>query len=186
MAKVQKIILFGSESTGKSTLAARLAAHYQTLWCPEFSRTYLQLKNEIEQRHLQGFVSVYEDIEPIAIGQLGLEDSFLAQAKDILFYDTNLLTNLIYSHYYFGKAPSFLSEIVKKRTYDFYLLLDTDIAWQADPLRDRRHARAEIQQIFKNALIEGKQNFVEIKGLDEERFENAVSAIEKFLLGSKT
>lgn len=186
MAKVQKIILFGSESTGKSTLAAQLAAHYGTLWCPEFSRTYLQLKNEIEQRHLQGFVSVYEDIEPIAIGQIGLEDSFLAQANGILFYDTNLLTNLVYSHYYFGKAPDFLSEIVKKREYDFYLLLDTDVAWQADPLRDRPQERAEIRQIFKNALIERKQNFVEIKGLGEERLENAIRAVEKFLLGQKT
>ena len=39
-----RIVLYGPESTGKTTLAKALAEHYQTTWVPEFARTYLQEK----------------------------------------------------------------------------------------------------------------------------------------------
>ncbi len=176
-----KIVLFGTESTGKTTLAAQLALYYNTLWCPEFARTYLSMKDQIENRASQQIVSVYEDIEPMAIGQLALEDSFEAQANRFLFCDTNLLTNLIYSNYYFKKHPDWLPQVIQKRNYDLYLLLANDIAWEYDPLRDRPHARNELYDIFKNTLLVSKQNFVEIDGLGEKRFENASLAINNFL-----
>ena len=37
-----KIVLFGPESTGKTTLAKQLAAHFNTEWVPEYMRTYLE------------------------------------------------------------------------------------------------------------------------------------------------
>lgn len=180
MAKVQKIILFGPESTGKSTLAQQLATYYSTVWCPEFVRIYLQTKHQISIRQPHEPISVYQDIEPMAIGQMGLEDNFFAQANNFLFCDTNLLTNLIYSHYYFGKSPSWLSETISLRTYNLYLLLDIDVAWQSDVLRDRPDSRAELYAIFKETLIERKQNFVEISGLGNDRLQNAIYAIEQF------
>ena len=39
-----RIVLYGPESTGKTTLARSLAEHYKTLWVPEFARNYLQRK----------------------------------------------------------------------------------------------------------------------------------------------
>ena len=39
-----KIVLFGPESTGKTTLAKELASYYKTNWVPEFARDYLQRK----------------------------------------------------------------------------------------------------------------------------------------------
>ncbi len=180
MAKVQKIILFGAESTGKSTLAQQLATHYGTIWSPEFARIYLHTKHQISLREPHQPISVYQDIAPMAIGQMGLEDHFSAQAKDFFFCDTNLLTNLIYSHYYFGKAPLWLSETISLRTYNLYLLLDIDVAWESDPLRDRPDSRAEVYGIFKKTLLERKQNFVEISGLGSDRLKNAICAIEKF------
>jgi nicotinamide riboside kinase len=41
MIPIQKIVVLGPESTGKSTLCAALAAHYQTIWTPEYARAYL-------------------------------------------------------------------------------------------------------------------------------------------------
>ncbi len=174
---VKKIVIFGPESTGKTTLAKQLATHFHTLWCPEFTRAYLTMKNQIYARQI---VSNYEDIEPMAIGQIALEDSFECQAKNLLFYDTNLLTNLIYSDYYFQKHPIWLPRAVVNRKYDLYLLLDIDVAWEADPLRDRPFARSEMYALFKNALVHHQQNFVEITGLGEKRFQNAVQSIDVF------
>ena len=39
-----KVVLFGPESTGKSSLAKELADHYNTLYVDEFARNYLQKK----------------------------------------------------------------------------------------------------------------------------------------------
>ena len=33
----KRIVLFGPESTGKTTLAKKLAYHFQTNWVPEFA-----------------------------------------------------------------------------------------------------------------------------------------------------
>jgi NadR type nicotinamide-nucleotide adenylyltransferase len=181
MDTVKKIVLLGAESTGKSTLAAQLAQHFGTLWCPEFARTYLSMKSQIEQRAANQIVSVYDDIEPIAIGQLTMENSFGEQAKHLLFCDTNLLTNLIYSKYYFEKYPDWLVQTIHERQYDLYLLLANDVAWVYDPLRDRPHAREALYHIFKDALLARQQKFVEIKGLGAQRLDNAIGVIKDFL-----
>ena len=39
-----RIVLYGPESTGKTTLAKVLAKQFQTTWVPEFARNYLQEK----------------------------------------------------------------------------------------------------------------------------------------------
>ena len=41
-----KVVLFGPESTGKTTISKQLARHYNTVWTPEFARQYLQKKME--------------------------------------------------------------------------------------------------------------------------------------------
>ena len=39
-----KVVIYGPESTGKTTLARQLAFHYQTTLVEEFARDYLQKK----------------------------------------------------------------------------------------------------------------------------------------------
>ena len=45
-----KVVLFGPESTGKTTLARQLANHFDTLWVPEYMREYLQEKWDVLYR----------------------------------------------------------------------------------------------------------------------------------------
>ena len=45
-----KVVLFGPESTGKTTLSRQLAKHYNTKWVPEYAREYLQDKWNREQK----------------------------------------------------------------------------------------------------------------------------------------
>lgn len=58
-----KFVMFGPESTGKTTLAQMLAQHYNTQWVPEYMREYLQKKWDEEKE-----VCKPEDIIPIAQG----------------------------------------------------------------------------------------------------------------------
>ena len=57
----KKIVIIGPESTGKSTLCARLAAHFNTTWVEEYAREYL-LKN--------GTDYTFENLLDIAKGQV--------------------------------------------------------------------------------------------------------------------
>ena len=40
---IRRIAITGPESTGKSMLAEELAAHYETVWVPEYAREYLEI-----------------------------------------------------------------------------------------------------------------------------------------------
>lgn len=45
-SSIIKVVLFGPESTGKTTLSEQLARYYSTVWVPEYAREYLQDKME--------------------------------------------------------------------------------------------------------------------------------------------
>ncbi|WP_448517934.1 AAA family ATPase [Rhodoflexus sp.] len=178
---VKRIVIFGPECSGKTTLARQLAAIFDTSWSPEYTRYYLMAKNEIEQRWEHGFVSVYEDVEPIAIGQMAVEDhALVCAANGLVFYDTNLLTNLVYAEYYFSKYPDWLPAAIHKRQYDAYLLMEPNVPWQADGLRDRPHERDLMLEIFKNALHLYSCNYTHIHATGEGRLQEALAALESW------
>ena len=85
-----KVVLFGPESTGKTTLARMLAEHYETVWVPEFARDYLQEKFDRTQ-----IICEYSDLLPIAQGQMRLENELAAEANRVLICDTDLLETMV-------------------------------------------------------------------------------------------
>ena len=64
-----KVVLFGPESTGKTTLSRQLAKHYNSVWVPEYAREYLQNKWNNERKTCE-----LDDLLPIAEGQIRLEN----------------------------------------------------------------------------------------------------------------
>ena len=74
-----KVVLYGPESTGKSTLSKALAEHYKTAFVPEYARTYLQVKWDQHSA-----LCTKEDLEPIAMGQMQLENERLQSANKLL------------------------------------------------------------------------------------------------------
>lgn len=176
-AELIKVVLYGPESTGKTTLAKQLAAHYKTLWVREYMREYLEKKWDSEKKLVEK-----EDLIPIAKGQLHLEKEALQQVENLLICDTNLLELKVYSEYYYdGFCPSEIKTEATKDNYSIYLLTYVDTPWEPDVLRDRPNNREEMFRIFEAELK--KQNFPYkiLKGDKEERFENAVKIIDKLL-----
>ena len=167
-----KIAITGPESTGKSTLSEELAAHYQTVWVPEYARTYIGDLN-------RGYT--LEDIEAIARGQIKLEQQLQANATSILISDTDLLVLKIWSEHAFGQCPDFILDNLQQQQYNLYLLMGVDLPWEPDPQREHPHLRQFFYDWYKRELQVLNVPFVEISGEQQQRFANAQQHIDALL-----
>jgi len=176
-ANIVKVVLFGPESTGKTTLSQQLARHYHTVWVPEYARDYLQDKWNNQRKTCEN-----SDIIPIAIGQIKLENELAKKADRVLFCDTDLLETKVYSQeYYGGFVDEKLDKAARINDYDLYLLTYIDTPWEADDLRDRPELRQEMFEAFEKSLIEHKKNYILLKGDKKTRLTTAIKAIDKIL-----
>ncbi|PQJ68592.1 MULTISPECIES: AAA family ATPase [Polaribacter] len=174
---IVKVVLFGPESSGKTTLSRHLARYYNTVWAPEFAREYLQEKWNNERKTCEK-----DDLLPIAIGQMKLENTLAKKADKILICDTDLLETKVYSEeFYGGFVDERLDEAADENTYDLYLLTYIDTPWEEDDLRDRPELRLEMFNAFEKSLIDHNRPYILLKGDKETRLKNATAAIDKII-----
>jgi nicotinamide riboside kinase len=172
--EILKIVLFGPESTGKTTLAIQLAGHFETAWVPEFARDYLQKKWDTS-----GQVCELSDMLPIAFGQTQLENESLSKANSFLFCDTNLMVTKVFSEVYYNYCDPALDKAARKHEYDLFFLTDIDVPWEKDDLRDKPEGRAAVFQAFKQSLIDNNKPFVTLRGDKESRLKKAILILEE-------
>ena len=171
--EIFKIAIVGPESTGKSTMSAYLAAHYHTIWVPEYARGYCEKLTE---------PPTWQDEINMFYGQVALEKELLPQANKLLICDTTFITVKIWSDYSFGRSPQEVLDELPKHPYDLYLLLNIDLPWEEDPLRDFPALREHFMAVWHRELKDLNANYVVISGTGKERHDSAVSAIDDFLI----
>jgi len=134
------ILITGPESTGKSTLASQLSEELGHIMIPEYGRTYLE-KNGPEYS--------YKDIEIMALDHM---EQVKAADNNSLILDTYLLNYKIWSEYKFGKVSDKIIELLTECRFDLILLMEPDIEWSEDPLRENPGDRAVLFDIYKNEM----------------------------------
>ena len=180
--KLQKIVVIGPESTGKSTLCEDLAIYYGVIDCKEYARQYL---------HENGTKYNFEDLLTIAKGQLTLEQAaiqkaeqlFIEQSKNKIVIDTNMYVMKVWCEYVFNNCHTYILEEIHKRKYDLYLLCDIDLAWTPDEMREYpdEKPRQELFAIYKDILINQNTAWGIVRGVGDERTQNAIQLIDKNL-----
>ena len=174
---ILRVVLYGPESTGKTTLAQALASHYQTEWVGEFARDYLQKKWEDQQA-----VCTLEDLPIIVAGQLEWENQKVIKANWVLFCDTNIMVTRVWSETHFnGYCDPQILDYSESFIYDLYLMTGIDVPWLKDDLRDRPNDRQLMFDHFKKTLDQQKKNYCLLKGDHKTRLKKAVEIINNFL-----
>ena len=171
-----KIVLFGPESTGKTTLAAQLALHYKTDYVPEFSRTFAELKEKNEES------LTAQDVLTITKGQIELENEYIKKGNSLIICDTDVLETMVYSELYYPDLSfPILEKYAEKHTGDLYFLTYIDTPWKEDSVRDRPHNRDKDFKAFEAILAAYNKPYVLLKGTENLRFETAVKHIDELI-----
>lgn len=169
-----KIGVVGAESTGKSELCEKMAAHFNTLWVPEYAREYFNHSN-IYKYSLQ-------DLESILEQQLTWETEYSLKANKLLFCDTTAITLKIWAELEFSTCPQTIEQAVQHQNYDFYLICNNDIDWQEDPQRLNKFSRELIFEKNKQEVETSKIPFLVVSGRGTERVKKTIQALTQFLM----
>ncbi|RFC44516.1 MAG: Nicotinamide riboside kinase [Verrucomicrobia bacterium] len=174
---MKRVVVFGTESTGKTTLAQNLAAHFGAPWAPEFVREFWDVK--------AGKITA-ADLGTIALGQMANEDRAVAQAGRLAILDTDLITCTLWDDVLFpGACPPWVRAEAEQRARGvaLWLLCDTDIPFVPDPQRSFPDAagRARGCQLWREALEQRRLPFVEIRGDGQQRNRLAIEAVAAIL-----
>ena len=164
-----RIVVTGSECTGKTTLSRALAGSFGAVWVPEYARTFADA---------HGAPAGLADVEAIARGQIALEREAERGEPPLVIQDTDLLSTLVYSRHYFGGYPAWIERALEGRPIDLYLLAGLDVPWLGDGVRDRGDRREEMQALFAGTLAERGLRFLEVLGGPEGRLRFALEAIQ--------
>ena len=175
------VTLTGPESTGKSTLAARLGRRFAVPTSAEGARHY------VDARLARGESASlsYWTVSPIAREQLALEAAAEREAarlaRPLLVRDTDLVSTVAYARHLYGAAPTWVEAAARARRATHYLLCDVDVPWIPQPARDRPHGREALHAEFAAALRALDAHVVHVRGDWTEREATAVAAVEALL-----
>lgn len=181
-------MVIGPENTGKSTLCAQLARHFDSSWCPEFAREFL-LNN--------GPGYEYDDLLTIAEGQVALEEEYVDKLETNslpllesgghipLFIDTDMYVMKVWSEFVFGRCHRYILDEATRRKYDLYLLCYPDLPWVQDVLREYPdpETRRRLYRMYKDIMVNQPVPWVDIRGNGEERLQKAIQAVNLLLRG---
>lgn len=169
MTRLRSICLHGPESTGKSTMAPRLAQHFDTKCIAEFGRTYCEA---------YGIDLSMADLIMIAHAHDAKVKAALAERDYPVILDTDPLMSAVWAQMLFGRSDPWFDNWTAYA--DLYLLFDIDLPWVEDGTRMFGSA-AQRQRFFELSRDELDRRGVRwalVSGEGSRRYLNALAAIE--------
>lgn len=195
----RRVVVLGAESSGTTTLAADLAAHFaarggvwsRTRWVPEFGRELTVRKLDLLRKAdpaatIWDLTWTPEDFAEAAREQDAAENAAARVGSPLLVCDTDSFATAVWEERYLGSVSEPVRAAAAARRPALYLLTDSaDVPFDDDGLRDGEHLRAWMTGRFREKLAEHGVPYMELAGPHDARLAAAVNACEALLLSPR-
>ncbi len=179
---VKTVLIVGSESTGKSTLAQNLALYFQTVHVEEAGRA-------ISDQAGGEDTMLAEDLQKCLIYQKTAIWEKKAQANRVLFVDTDALTTAFYIQFLLSQGSerentaALAKAIADINSFDLVLFLEPTVEFVQDGTRnetiaaDRERYSEQLRRQFDRAGIA----YYRLNGDYHQRFTAAIQRTEELM-----
>jgi len=164
-----KVVVLGTESTGKTTLTTKLAKYYKCTSVREAGRDIVANSNSYS----------FDDLILISSEHAKRIDEASTGKSPLVIIDTDIHITKSYSNFAFNKELEIDNKIYNSNKADLYLYLNNDVEYVQDGTRLCETDRNLLDLSHRKILKQYNIDFVEITGNWEERFEKAVEQIDK-------
>jgi HTH-type transcriptional regulator, transcriptional repressor of NAD biosynthesis genes len=173
----KKVVIIGTESSGKSTLTKKLAKFYNTNYVHEIGRDYCEkYSNQLTK----------DMFDLIAMEHFLLQKKKAGESNKVMFIDSEAVITQYYLDMYFdGKKSPLIEEIIKLQDYDLAIFLEPDIKWVEDGLRfaGEEKTRKKNNKKLKNMFHDRGIPFVSISGDYDARFNESRKLVDILIKG---
>lgn len=171
-----KVVLLGTESTGKTTLTKKLAKHYNCTGVLEAGRELIENSNSFQLEDLQRVASEHaKRIEKAAVFE-----------SPLVIIDTDVHITMSYAKFMFNEALEVDEQIYESNKADLYLFLNNDVTHVQDGTRLSKEDRDALDVSHREILNDFGIQFTEICGDWGERYANAVTEINRLIYAKST
>ncbi len=167
-----KVVVAGTESTGKTTLTQQLAAHFNCSYVLETAREIIPFSNNFQ----------YSDLNTVVVAHASQISKAVLLDCPLVIIDTDIYTTMSYAQFRFTKALTPNSNLLAVNKAHLYLYLNNDVAYVQDGTRLSEDDRNRLDLSHRRILNERAIAIQEIKGSWQQRFEMAIKYINQLLL----
>jgi HTH-type transcriptional repressor of NAD biosynthesis genes len=168
---VLKVVIVGTESTGKTTLTEDLAAYFNCGKVLEAGRDLIPDSNTF----------TIDDLHLVATEHAKRIEAAASGDSALVIIDTDIHITQSYCRFTFEKELLVSDEIYNVNRADLYQYLNNDVAYFQDGTRLHQEERDLLDASHQQVLTDCNIHFVEIKGNWEERFQAAVEQIKSLI-----
>lgn len=166
-----KVMVLGTESTGKTTLTERLSKHFNCSSVKEAGRDLIANSNSFE----------FDDLHLVASEHAKRIDKAVLEQSPLIIIDTDIHITKSYANFTFDKTLEVESEIYNSNKADLYLYLNNDVEYMQDGTRLSESDRNLLDISHRQILQQHNIDIIEITGDWEQRFDKAVTTIKQLI-----
>lgn len=166
-----KVVILGTESTGKSTLSKNLAQHFNASLVTEAGRDIVGDSKDFE----------YDDLYLVADEHSKRIEKAMCGDSPLIIIDTDIHITMSYGKFIFNKDIEVNKEIFNINKADLYLYLNNDTEFVQDGTRLEKPYRDLLDISHRTTLKENNIYIVEISGDWDTRFNTAHKHIENLI-----
>ena len=166
-----KVVILGTECTGKTTLTEKLAKHFNCSFVSEAGRDIIANSNSF----------TFDDLYLVATEHAKRIDKTILADSPLVIIDTDIHTTKSYSRFTFENELEISANIYNSNRANIYLYLNNDVEYLQDGTRLSESERNLLDLSHRQVLKDHNIDIIEVKGDWNERFEKAVEQINKLI-----